>query len=216
MALLFKNVRQMVLDIEKFISTIEEGVLVFKEGVSNYLNKDHKLFSDKIQRIDQLEGEADELQKKIDDGFYLYSIMPQVVSDVETMIDHLDEIIDEAKEILWRFDDEMPDIPKELVADFKLLNKNSVQAAKAVFPAAREFFKAPTKVKEMLTQVYFYENEADNISRTLRRKIFREMEDLDLSRKMHLNYFAIHIETISDKAENLADVLSILALKMSL
>jgi uncharacterized protein Yka (UPF0111/DUF47 family) len=42
------------------------------------------------------------------------------------------------------------------------------------------------------------------------------MPDLRLSEKIHLRYFTLHIETISDKAESLADMLSILALKMSI
>ena len=72
------------------------------------------------------------------------------------------------------------------------------------------------KVRDMLVKVYFYEKETDKIARSIKRKLFHDMPDLRLSEKIHLRYFTLHIETISDKAEILADMLSILALKMSI
>ncbi len=216
MSLLYKNVKQLVFDIDIFIDTVEQGVLVFKEGVINYLNDEKTSFADKIVQIDKLEASADKLQRKIDDEFYRHSILPQNASDIEGMLDKIDEIIDISKDNLYQFDDELPYVPKELRHDYIRLVDTSVEAALNVFPAARAFFREPLKVKEMLAKVYFYEKEADKISRNIKRRLFHDMKDLQLSQKIHLRYFALHIETLSDKAERLADNLSILALKMSL
>ena len=216
MSLLFKNVKQLVFDIDNFIDTVEQGTLVFKEGVINYLKGEKASFADKIQRIDRLESSADKLQRKIDDEFYRHSILPQNVGDIESVIDQMDEIIDIAKDNLYQFDDELPFFPKEMTADYVRLVEASVESALAVFPAFRTFFREPLKVKDMLAKVYFYEKETDKLARNIKRKLFHEMKDLRLSEKIHLRYFALHIETISDKAEVLADTLSILALKMSI
>lgn len=216
MSLLFKNVRKLVIDIDEFIDTVEQGILVFREGVNNYVQDEKSSFADKIQSIDRLEAKADKLQKKIDDEFYLHSILPQNVSDISNMIDQVDVLIDIAKDNLYQFDDELPFIPEELKSEFIRLNDTSSEAALAVFPAAHAFFRDPLKVKDMLAKVYFYEKEADKLARNIKRKLFHEMNDLRLSEKIHLRYFAFHIETISDKAETLADTLSIMALKFSL
>ena len=216
MSLLYKNVKQLVFDIDNFIDSVEQGILVFKEGVINYLNGEKASFADKIERIDRLEATADKLQRKIDDEFYRHSILPQNVSDIEGMLDKVDEIIDIAKDNLYQFDDELPFIPKELTNDFIRLVDTAAESAMSVFPAARTFFREPLKVKEMLAKVYFYEKEADKISRSIKRRLFHEMKDLRLSEKIHLRYFALHIETVSDKAKSLADLLSILAMKMSI
>jgi len=216
MSLLFKNIKQLVFDIDNFIDTVEQGVLVFKEGVINYLKNERASFADKIDRITQLEASADKLQRKIDDEFYRHSLMPQNVGDIESMLDKIDEIIDISKDNLYQFDDELPFITKELKKDYIRLTEMSTEAALAVFPACHLFFREPQKVRQMLTKVYFYEEETDKISRSIKRKLFHEMKDLQLSQKIHLRYFALHIETISDKAESLADMLSILALKMSI
>ena len=216
MSLLYKNVKQLVFDIDEFIDTAEQGVLVFREGVINYLKGEKASFADKIERIDQLEATADKLQRKIDDEFFRHSILPQNAGDIESMLDEIDEIIDIAKDNLCQFDDELPFIPKELTNDFIRLADTSTEAALSSFPAVRTFFREPIKVREMLSKVYFYEKEADKISRNIKRRLFHEMKDLELSQKIHLRYFALHIETVSDKAESLADMLSILALKMSI
>lgn len=216
MSLLYKNVKQLIFDIDIFIDTVEQGVLVFKEGVINYLNDEKTSFADKIVQIDKLESSADKLQRKIDDEFYRHSILPQNASDIEGMLDKIDEIIDISKDNLYQFDDELPFVPKDLRHEYIRLVDTSVEATLNVFPAARAFFREPLKVKEMLAKVYFYEKEADKISRNIKRRLFHDMKDLQLSQKIHLRYFALHIETLSDKAERLADTLSILALKMSL
>jgi len=216
MSLLYKNVKELVFDIDEFIDTVEQGVLVFKEGVINYIKGEKASFDDKIARINRLESAADKLQRKIDDQFYRHSILPQNAGDIEGMLDKIDAIIDIAKDNLFQFDDELPYIPKELKNDFIRLTEISVESALAVFPATRTFFREPLKVREMLSKVYFYEKEADKISRNIKRKLFHEMKDLELSQKIHLRYFALHIETVSDRSEQLADMLSILALKMSI
>ncbi len=216
MSLLYKNVKQLVFDIDNYIDTVEHGVLVFKEGVINYLNSEQASFNEKIEQIIKLEESADKMQRKIDDHFYRYSILPQNASEIELMLDRIDEIIDISKDNLLQFDIELPYVPKEIKNDFIRLVEASVESTLNVFPAARAFFREPLKVKEMLAKVYFYEKEADKISRNIKRRLFHDMNNLDLSQKMHLRYFALHIETLSDKAEKLAEVMSILALKMSI
>ncbi len=142
--------------------------------------------------------------------------MPQNAGDIESLLDRIDEIIDIVKDNLYQFEDELPFIPKEVRLDFIRLADASSESALSLFPAARTFFREPNKVKEMLSKVYFYEKETDKISRSIKRKLFHEMKDLELSQKIHLRYFALHLETVSDKAEGIADTLSILALKMNI
>ncbi|MEN6310643.1 MAG: DUF47 family protein, partial [Acidobacteriota bacterium] len=66
-------------------------------------------------------------------------------------------------------------------------------------------------VGDHLHKVYFFEKEADKISDRLKRSVFHS--GLELSRKIHLRYFALHIENISDHAEDVADRLGISCIK---
>ena len=54
------------------------------------------------------------------------------------------------------------------------------------------------------------------IAFNIKRRLFKELDDLTLSEKIHLRYFTLHIENISDAAEIVADLISIMAIKRSL
>ena len=63
--MLFKTANNVISAINTFLDSIDEGVLVFKHGVNNYLNKENKTFSDlKIQITKILEEKEDDIRKK--------------------------------------------------------------------------------------------------------------------------------------------------------
>lgn len=97
----------------------------------------------------------------------------------------------------------------------RLGGDTSIASALTVFPAERFFLREPLKVREMLSKVLFYEKEADKVSRNVKRQLFHKSTDLKLSQKIYLWCFVLHIETGSDKPENLADILCILSLKLN-
>jgi len=63
--------------------------------------------------------------------------------------------------------------------------------------------------------VYFYEKEADKISNRIKRSAFAN-ESIELSQKFHIRYFALHIDTVADRAENVADRLAIYTIKRTI
>ncbi len=69
-------------------------------------------------------------------------------------------------------------------------------------------------MKDNLYKVHHYEKEADRISDALKRSIFAS--SLDLAHKIQLRYFAMNVEKVSDKAEDVADRLAIYAIKRTL
>lgn len=138
--------------------------------------------------------------------------MPQLRGDILKLLEELDSIIDLAKANLYQFDVEIPFIPEELHPDLLKLTEISVSAIESVVPAARAWFKHPETVKEKLHKVYLYENEADKLADSIKRRVFHEMGQIKLSEKIHLRYFTLHLENLSDAAQKVADTLSIMAI----
>ena len=62
----------------------------------------------------------------------------------------------------------------------------------------------------------FYERETDKLAVKIKRRLFKEMEFLKLSEKIHLRYFTLHIEEVSDAAELVAKMLSSLVIKIKM
>ena len=211
--MLFSKTNKSIELIDKFLNCVDQSLLLFKEGVSSYLYNHTEDFSNNIVALADCEIESDKIRREIERKLYLQSLMPQVRGDIMRLLEELDNLIDQAKKNLFQFDVETPHIPAELITDFVRLTNISVSAAESAIPAAKSYFTEPLNVNEKIHRVYFYEKEVDLLADIIRRKIFREMDELKLSEKFHLRYFTLHIEQLSDTAEKIADLLSIMAIK---
>jgi predicted phosphate transport protein (TIGR00153 family) len=214
MAVFTRTTKNLILKIDEFFDNVDLGLLVFREGIRAYLEKDNEAFKRHLQKVDALENNADKLQREIENEMITHSILPQHRAEVSTLIDHLDEIIDAVKSTLNEISIEIPDIPTSLNKDIISLTETSINSAEELIPAARAFFKAPYTVREKLLKVYYFETETDKISYMTKKIIFQEMPELDLAHKSHLRYIIHHIENISDLAQKAADLLSGMAMKI--
>jgi uncharacterized protein len=209
-----RTTKNLIIKIDEFFDDIDLGLIVFKEGIKAYLEKDSDAFHRHLQKVDNLENNADRLQREIENEMITHSILPQHRSEVSTLIDELDEIIDALKSSLNEINIEMPEIPSSLNKNFISITETSVNAAEELVPAARAYFKAPYTVREKLLKVYYFESETDKLSLSTKKIIFQDMDELDLAHKAHLRYIIHHIENISDLAQKAADLLSGMAIKI--
>jgi predicted phosphate transport protein (TIGR00153 family) len=214
MAVFTRTTKKLIIKIDEFFDNIDLGLLVFRQAIKSYLEKDMESFLRHLQKVDHLENNADRLQREIENEMITHSILPQHRAEVSALIDELDEIIDSLKSSLNEINIELPDIPVSLNKNFINLTETSISAAEELIPAARAYFKAPYTVREKLLKVYYFETETDKLSLSTKKIIFQEMNELDLAHKAHLRYIIHHIENVSDLAQKAADLLSGMAIKI--
>lgn len=211
---LFKSSRSVELKIDGFFDTVAEGCLVYRAGVCAYLTNDGPAFENAIVTIDKLEAQADRLSKEVESHLYSHSLIPEHRGDVLGLLENTDNIIDTAKSSLYQFSVEQPEVPDQFNDAFRKLAEAGCEGSEAVIVSARAFFNDVSSVKDNLFKVHHFEKEADKISDALKRSIFAS--DLDLAHKIHLRYFALNVEKISDRAEEVADRLAIYAIKRTI
>jgi hypothetical protein len=209
-----RTTKNLILKIDEFFDNIDLGLLVFREGIKAYLDKDMECFQRHLCKVENLESNADRLQRSIENEMITHSILPQHRAEVTKLIDEMDEIIDSLKSSLNEINTELPDIPESLNKNFISLTETSVSTAEELIPAARAYFKTPFTVREKLLKVYYFESETDKIALSTKKIIFQDMKELDLAHKAHLRYIIHHIENISDLAQKAADLLSAMAIKI--
>ncbi len=214
MAVFKRTTKELIISISEFFDSIEIGLLVFREGIKSYIEKDMESFMRHLEKVDTLENNADRLQRSIENEMITNSILPQHRSDVTKLLNEIDEIIDTVKKSLNEFIVEIPEIPSSLNKEILSLVNTSASAAEELIPAARAYFITPHTVREKLLKVYYFETETDKISFNMRKRIFQEMNEIDLAHKAHLRYIIHHIENISDLAQKAADLLSRMAIKI--
>jgi len=211
---LFKTNQIIAGQIDLFFDTVAKGTLVYQTGIKAYLDGDLENFEDTITNIDKLESRADKISSEVESHLYSKSLIPEHRGDVLGLLETTDNIIDTAKMSLYQFSVEQPDIPEEFHQGYITLAEAGVQASDALIVCARAFFRDVATVKDNLYKVHHYENEADSISDRLKRSIFAS--DLELAHKIHLRYFALNVERVSDRAEEVADRLAIYAIKRNI
>jgi len=211
MPTLFKQTKELTVQIDAFLDAVSEGALVFRKGVVDYLSGDQERFQQRYDTIDALERRADDLRRSVESHLYRHSLIPESRGDVLRLLETMDDVIDTAKNTLSLFLVERPEMIPELTKEWSDLAEAAAQTAEAVVLAARAFFRDPLSVNDHLHKVYFHEKQGDTIAMDLKRKIFDT--DVDLARKIHLRYFTLNIDRVSDAAEDVADRISIYAIK---
>ena len=213
---IFKTSKNVIINIDEYFDNIELGILNFKKGVNNYIDGNASEFENNLIKIKELEVKADGIIRKIENDFYVHSLMPNYSSDILNLLEKVDDIIDKIKDNLSQFDVEAPYIPEDLKNDFSRLVSLSVKSAEHVIPAARVFFTDPHQVKDKIQKVIFYERESNKLATAIKRRLFKEMDFLKLSEKIHLRYFTLHIEEVSDASKIVAKMLSSLIIKIKM
>jgi uncharacterized protein len=214
MALVLKTTKFVESQIDTFLDVVSDSAATFQMGVEDYLKERFEQFEERLTTIRNNEKKADDLRVAIERYLYERTLIPESRGDVLAILENTDEVMDHIKDTLMQFSIEMPVIPEELDDLWQQTSKASAAAVEQLVFAVRSFFRDLSAVHNYIHKVYFFEREADQIGEKLRRQIFSL--DIELSLKIQLRWFAIHIEQVSDYAQAVCDRLSIYAIKRQL
>jgi len=215
MGSIFKRKIGIEKQIDDFLDKVSESGLLFKSGVSAYLKGNIESFEKTIESIVETEHRGDALRRSLEEQLYIQTLIPESRGDVLSLLESMDSLLDRFKGALWRFDIERPEIGDEFHEDFRELINCVVESVEAIVRSSRAFFKDISAVADHMHKVSYWETESDKISTRLQRSIFRK-EELRLSHRLQLRDFVRHVDKIADRAEDVADKLSIFAIKRSL
>lgn len=198
------------------LETVDAALIVFKEGVKNYLYGDEDSFTENLGRMVTLESESSSKTREIENMLYSRGYLIRSRGDIMRLLERLDHIFVIISTDLIQFEIESPKIPNELKREFVKLSELAAMAAENTIPATKAYFTSPKSVSETIAQVYFYEKEAVRVSQSIKRTVFHNMDNLKLSEKFHLRYFALHIEDLAKAAVKVAEQLSVMTIKRAL
>ncbi len=216
MNLFFQRARKIEANIDKYLDNITKAILTFDQGIKEYFNGNIDLFEDKFKETSQLESDSDELRRDIKYTLYRDLLIPDSRGDVLGLLETLDDVIDVTEEVLRAFSIEKPTVLSDFKEDFLSLTEMSVKTAKELVSASRAFFRDITHVHDFITQVHYWEHEADKVEERIKRKAFGS-ENIDkLSYKVQVRYFAERISLLADTAEDVAERLDVYTIKRSI
>lgn len=212
--MLFKETKLLEKQTDNFLDIISESALIFQEGVQRYLKKRDDEFNNSLKRVEVLESRADNLRRDIENRLYTETLIPESRGDMLGLLENMDKLVNGAKNVLKEFSIEMPDIPEDYHEDFLELAGSAARGVEELIQSARRFLSDPLSVKNNLHKVYHYEVESDHIAEKIKRRVFRS--DLELAHKNHIRHFINNMDSLADRAEDVADRLAIYTIKRSM
>ncbi len=211
MAVLFKKIKNLEAQIDNYLDMVVKGGFLFKQGIKYFLEEQTEEFESRLVSIDITESDADNLRRKIERRLYTETLIPESRGDVLGLLESCDKVLNKTAETLHQFSVEIPFILPEVKNYYVELADISVSALEEMVAAVRSYFTDINHVRDHINKVQLYESESDKIAEKIKRIVFRS--NIHLSQKMHMRYFALHIESIADEAEDVCDRLSIAAVK---
>ncbi|HNW60936.1 MAG TPA: DUF47 family protein [bacterium] len=209
--MLFKKNKQIEVQIDEFLDLVIKGGLIFKQAVRYYLQGRLEEFENHLKELNDTEEKGDDLRREIESKLYLRTLIPESRGDVLGLMESSDKVLNQTTENLLQFSVESPVIPEELHPVFLDLADYAVNASEGMVKAIRAYFRDLASVRDNVNQVLFYRKESNKSAEKFKRAVFRS--ELRLSHKIHLRYFAYHIELIAEEAEDVCDRLSIATIK---
>ena len=213
---LLGNSRKVQHDIDHFLDLISDATDMFETLLKIYLRegKPTEEFENTLEELNQIETEADRLRRSIQSFLYEKTLIPDFRSDVLALLEASDNLINAQQALAFSFSVETPHIPENMHSGLLELHHMSARCIDHLLQGTRAFFRDIRVVRDHAHKVIFYESRADIESTRLKRLAFDT--DLKLSEKVHLRYFVDRMDGVANLAEDIADSLTIYAIKRAM
>ena len=201
--------------LETLIATVEKCVCSSGDSVRFYLDEKREELEKAAVRVGELEREADGLWRQIYQELSAGAFLPILRGDIHNLVEQVDDLADVADDLNDFIVNERPDIPKTYFPSLLLiLAKTEEQINLIHLGITRVFSGVKSKTGEIneILQISNIEHEVDLVEKDLLRAIFSSR--LDLAKKLHLKQFVSTLTDISDDADDVADSLKELVVKM--
>lgn len=211
----FKKTRELDNKITEFLNNISEAGMLYQRAIYLYLEQGAtEEFVKKRQEVSGFEVRNDQLRRDVEAQLYEHTLLPDSRADVLELLEEVDRVINKYESNLYMYAIEKPVIPESFHASIRELVQTVVDCVEALVVSARSFFAMNGEITNSLHKVMFFEKQADQQGTTLKSSFFED-KTLDLAHQRQLQDFEMATEMISDLAEDVADNLTVLAVKRS-
>ncbi|MCU0528653.1 MAG: DUF47 family protein [Cyanobium sp. Prado107] len=212
--LLFGKTHFLEAQIDEFLDKVSEGGIYFQRGIELLLDRGVVPETElKLDQLIQLKERANELRRAVVNTLYSEMLIPDFRGDVLRLLSHLYGLLDATKNVFQELLIEYAAAFEGLDtgADVRELVAVVDQSMQAAVRGARAFFRQPEAVRDHINHIRVYESEADAITLRLKKGLFGS--DLPLESKLLARDALAVIDGLADRAEEISDELSILAIK---
>ena len=184
----------------------------FKNAMEVYLKEGlGEKFDYYVERTHKMESQADDMRKKIEWEMYSKALLPESRGDILGFLEMMDKIPNKAESILYQIQLQRLKLPKELNPNIQRIVDLSCKAIQLVYEAAIALLSQRGDIHKLADKIDEKESECDHAGRDIMAKIFTM--DMDKAEKILLKELIVEFGTLTDRAEDVSDRLTLLSVK---
>lgn len=210
-----KKINKTISDLDSYLDSLDECILVYKDGIKNYLEGNSAEFNDNLKSITSLRDNSIEMRRTIENDLVSHALIADQRVEIMQLLERMDKINNLLYKNLCQYEIEIPFFPADMNVDFLKLVEIAGLSLEGIIQATRDYFKSPRFVSERIHRIYFFEKEVSKLAQAMKRHVFHDMENFKLSQKFHLRYFTLHVEELAEEAVKVADHLAIMVIKQN-
>jgi len=208
----WRKERQVEQAVEAYVAESEACASAFREAIEAMLSEGlGERFDRLLEVVCGHEHACDVRRRQIESEMYDQALIPESRGDVMGLLEALDLVPNQCESVLHQLWTEDLVVGEPFRAAFAELVEANLQAAGELAGTVRALFADVRRVVERAGRVSELEERSDGIERGLIRSVFES--DMPTAEKLLLRDAALAVGDISDRAENAADRLRIIAVK---
>ncbi|MDO9465600.1 MAG: TIGR00153 family protein [bacterium] len=212
MALFFSKTNKLLEMIEEYLEKVTECMEQARKTLFLYIEKGScEEFDGLVTKTHMAESCSDDLRREIEISLYEKALIPESRGDILGLLETVDKIPNKAESVAFQIQIEAIRIPDEFKSELRKIININFGIFEDIKRAIRAVFKNIKEVRRITNEIDKKESSSDSMERDLIRKLFGS--DIDIGEKILLKELIIEIGSISDRAEDTADRLNIMAVK---
>jgi predicted phosphate transport protein (TIGR00153 family) len=158
----------------------------------------------RARNIESIEKRADKIARETIELLHKTFITPIDREDIHQLISKMDDILDlieDASQLMFLYDVRIPTPEAKKLADICVVCCEKVKGAVALLPSMDN----AAEIMAICTDIDRLESEADHVMRAAIARLFREEPDVRELIKLRSIYE--HLETVTDRCEDVANII---------
>ena len=193
---------------------VRECIATLQQALQSYTEGRYEDFKALATKVSELEGEADQIKGNTRNHLPKFIFMPVDKADFLMLLREEDAILDYAEDAALWLDLRHTPIPETIKAEFLAHADKVVETVEVLQKAMKNLRdllatsfsrKEREQTKKLVYEIHKKEYEADEIERSLTKKIFALEKELDPISIFHLVKVVDLIAQIANHAENAGD-----------
>ena len=200
--------------LQEHAEKVKECSWVFQQAMECYISVKCDKFEDFRQKIDNLEGEADSIKRRIRGHIPKGTLLPVDKFELFRYLGEQDKVLDSVEKALsWVSIRTEQGVPEPFEKDILLLVDvvlDPIEALSEMVEEARKYFSSFSEkqrdlTKNLIHKLRQYEHETDELEEIIKRKIFNTIKDPIVL--FHMIRLVEIIGNVADHAENAGDMM---------